>query len=1052
MDGATDEARQAIELKILSPSAEVGAGGLHFDHIPVSTTVGELKEKIRDVISTRPPNERQRLIYRGRALARETDTLLSVFGAAVIQEQQLHTLHLVLREGNPGLSPSPATARSSSVPPRNSDSSPSPLRAPPQGQQQAQSSGPTPSPRNPFRTPQAPQQPPVQQPQPQPIPNPLSQILQNANIRATANGVPVDLPPEMLNQLLNQHFRQHGQVPNLFAAIQQQQNPQQRPSTVGLQQRLHHLQHVREQIPVEEEQQRQDFDNQIAHLQQQIAEQEREASERRDSGEGSQGIETPPPQSHQPSQESQDGSRADEHSNRESATNGPASSAPHVQETPPAGSEESPNENAPQQPNVPNQPHITARSGVNPDGSRWSFNMTTTTVNDPNGHPHHPHHHHHPPPGMPMFAPPQMPQQQFPGMPPFAQLPFGQQMPFPFMQPPGGVPARMATPPAGGLRPGGTPRSVSPARSISEGQRRVGTPAAELQNRLESTRREIENVNRLLGVMSTGNMASGSVAPPLSAENRQELQRYSASMVSHIDGFGADLQNLANALHPNVRLQPDFVALQQLYQSVHAQGRAIQHQVQNMASNNPQMQSLRGGGRDSSPMRSSNTAPSSSRPPPTSHPSDSSTHIVTAIAPTPPSTAANTGTNLVVPDTVPSTAPTPELHLLTDPSGTPQALVVGPTGQYATSLLPPEILYGLLAAQLPHDQLLQTVNAIMREVLNPPSLHTFGIGLPQPPINHANIAAGFVPPPPPQQAPLQPQGRLQRLADRLNQRQQPQGNQPAIAGHLAVPGEQAGPAAAVAANAQNQARDILGPLMQNIWIIIRVAIFVYFFGSGRGYWRIVILGAAGIVIYALNSGWFAQHTEGLWERVRHHFEGLINLPQPQQQPQALVTGDGQGNGEGPSGGVAPHPQDAARRLVERQQGRNRAWVRDRARDVERTVALFFASLWPGVGEGLIQAQERARAEEQRRRDEEEVRRKAAEEEAEAKKESEEEKEKAEVENGGKDGGSEVLRSVGGESAATGLDSSGVGGLNRVNKGKAKASEEEVVKQENAGGS
>lgn len=889
----------------------------------------------------------------------------------------------------------------------------------------------------------------MQQPQPQPILNPIAHLLGNAHVRATANGVPVNLPPELINNLLNQHFQQSGQLPNLLATIQQAQQNQQRQAAAAAQQRLHHLQHLRDQIPPEQEQQRQAIDSQIAHLQQQMAAQEQEANERR-AAEREQGEEeaqpadeTPPRPERQSSNESLNSNGAEQQVNVRQASPGAAVNAS------PARNGASATANASQEPptdataaapvNDQNQPRIVTRSGVNPDGSRWTQTMTTT-VNEQNGQPHH---HHHLPPGVPMFAAPQFPHQHIPGLPTFAQPQFpAQQVPFPFMQHPAAIPARVATPPAG-LRPGGTPRSVSPARSISEGQRRVGTPAAELQNRLESTRREIENVNRLLGVMQTGNMANGAAAPPLSPENRQELQTFAASMVSHIDGFGADLGALANALHPSVRAQPEFVALQQLYQSVHAQGRAIQRQVSNIASPDGPSRSLRGGA--GSPAGS--TGPERSLQPPTSHPAETSIQPVAASPQTSAATAtplsstsefSNTPITLAVPQNVPTTAPTPELHLLTDPSGTPQALVVGPTGQYASSPLPAEILYGLLAAQLPHDQLLQDFNQIMREALNPPA-HIPAIGLPNLPANNGNVAAGFVQH---QQAANLNGIRLRRLLDHLNGQQAQQ--QPQAAGaQAALPGQQPAPAAG-ARNGQNQARDLLDPLMRHLWVTIKIAVFAYFFlASGRGYWRLLLIGGAGLIIYALNTGWFGQNMEGAWNALRRHFDALINAPQ--QEPMAVAAGEGHGNGEGPAGDREPNPQAAARRLVEQQQGRNRAWVQNRARQFERTIALFVASLWPGVGENVIQAQERARQEEQRRRDEAEAEAKRKEEEA--KKKADEE---ASVENGlGNEAGpsTDIAEQPFGKSAATGTDAGPSAGLSRVNKGKGRASDEDVEKYE-----
>ena len=62
-------------------------------------------------------------------------------------------------------------------------------------------------------------------------------------------------------------------------------------------------------------------------------------------------------------------------------------------------------------------------------------------------------------------------------------------------------------------------------------------------------------------------------------------------------------------------------------------------------------------------------------------------------------------------------------------------------------------------------------------------------------------------------------------------------------------------------------------------------------------------------------------------------------------------------------------------------------MREIIRPIERAVALFLASLWPGVGEAAV----RAREDEERRRNEEEVARQRAAEEERARKEEEEKK-------------------------------------------------------------
>lgn len=71
-----------VNLQIVSPS--VGVGNLRFPDLPAATTVQQLKEKIRDSLQSRPADDHQRLIHRGRLLARDTDTLQQVFGEEAV--------------------------------------------------------------------------------------------------------------------------------------------------------------------------------------------------------------------------------------------------------------------------------------------------------------------------------------------------------------------------------------------------------------------------------------------------------------------------------------------------------------------------------------------------------------------------------------------------------------------------------------------------------------------------------------------------------------------------------------------------------------------------------------------------------------------------------------------------------------------------------------------------------------------------------------------------------------------------------------------------------
>lgn len=73
------ETPPTVNISIISPSLAVNAP-LNFTGLPASTTVGQLKEKIREALDAKPANEQQRLIHQGKLLNRESETLLDVFG------------------------------------------------------------------------------------------------------------------------------------------------------------------------------------------------------------------------------------------------------------------------------------------------------------------------------------------------------------------------------------------------------------------------------------------------------------------------------------------------------------------------------------------------------------------------------------------------------------------------------------------------------------------------------------------------------------------------------------------------------------------------------------------------------------------------------------------------------------------------------------------------------------------------------------------------------------------------------------------------------------
>lgn len=211
-----------------------------------------------------------------------------------------------------------------------------------------------------------------------------------------------------------------------------------------------------------------------------------------------------------------------------------------------------------------------------------------------------------------------------------------------------------------------------------------------------------------------------------------------------------------------------------------------------------------------------------------------------------------------------------------------------------------------------------------------------------------------------------------------------------------------------------------------------------------------------LAVWAIQNGWFGANVGA--EGMRRHFEGLFGLEnrrerQPEiranrrlSQTEARPASRGENNQQTAAsssarGQAEPNPEDAARRLIQRNEEANRSRILGQLRAVERTVALFLASLWPGVGENVVRVQEQRRREEERRQHEAEV---------EAKKKEEEERKRIE----GGEASSSTVTVIGDapSSAAAGSSTSGADvapsdGVNRVNKGKAKASEEEVAAQE-----
>ncbi|KAI1496766.1 hypothetical protein F5X99DRAFT_57829 [Biscogniauxia marginata] len=96
-------------LQIISPSVGVPQP-LALRSVPATTTVQQLKEKIRNAIDAKPTDQAQRLIHRGRLLSRDSETMLELFGEEALRSTEHQSLHLVLRDlsdARPAFTPTP---------------------------------------------------------------------------------------------------------------------------------------------------------------------------------------------------------------------------------------------------------------------------------------------------------------------------------------------------------------------------------------------------------------------------------------------------------------------------------------------------------------------------------------------------------------------------------------------------------------------------------------------------------------------------------------------------------------------------------------------------------------------------------------------------------------------------------------------------------------------------------------------------------------------------------------------------------------------------------
>ena len=186
----------------------------------------------------------------------------------------------------------------------------------------------------------------------------------------------------------------------------------------------------------------------------------------------------------------------------------------------------------------------------------------------------------------------------------------------------------------------------------------------------------------------------------------------------------------------------------------------------------------------------------------------------------------------------------------------------------------------------------------------------------------------------------------------------------------------------------NQAQDlvrILLPLGGHLWLLVRLFGFVYFFTAGAGWRRTMLLALIASLVFIAQTGIFRPVIQRTWDPIRRYAEGLVPLA-ANERPLAGAGGarnNVDGLGTQPTS-HEPTPQEAAERLLQERERQDLSFVRQSFRRAERAIALFLASLVPGVGERHIAAREAAEAARRAEaRDREERLRKEEEEEEEA---------------------------------------------------------------------
>jgi hypothetical protein len=280
------------------------------------------------------------------------------------------------------------------------------------------------------------------------------------------------------------------------------------------------------------------------------------------------------------------------------------------------------------------------------------------------------------------------------------------------------------------------------------------------------------------------------------------------------------------------------------------------------------------------------------------------------------------------PPTIPSDAPQ-ELFLLSSPQG-PVGILFDQRGTYMTAPMVPTLPFHTFTNQFTQNR--QVIAGLGQHMAQNSHLHAQSVQASNQLHNQlANLRPTPTQPAVTGQTPNQAQAQDQGQAQGQAQNQDANVNVNVNANQPANP------------QADN---DRVGNIAGHLWLVFKLACFVYFF-SGTGWYKSLLLGLIAGGVYLAQLGMFEEQ----FNVIRRHFEAVLPVG-------ALAERAAQ-----PAAGRNTTPEEAAHRLMQQRRGEGAGWVRDSIRTVERSFAIFVASLWPGIGERMVRAQEeRARAE------------------------------------------------------------------------------------------